>query len=454
MNSSIIVSSVSRVFGKGILLAATLVALQSSMIVISDQAGVSLDTGKAYAADKKPKDTRPTRKTPALRNNVYEKLSEAQLLAEEKKFPQALKVLDSLRNTEGKKALNGYELANMWNFYAFVYYSQENYPKVIDAYKKVLVQKDIPLAMEDATKFQLAQLYFVTENYPAAVKALEDWFTTAPNPMPDQYVLLAQAKFQTKDYNGALRDIEKAMALAVEKGKEPKENWYLLMRALYYEKGDMAKVAEVLEELLRKWPKKDYWMQLSGMYGELKQDSKQLAAYETAYRTTGFDREQEMINMAYLYLGGETPYKAARVLEKGIESKVVKETTRNYEVLGSAYSSANEAKRALPYMEKAAKLSKIGEPWARLANIYFDNDKHKEAVDAGKKALKMGKVKRPDNTRIVVGMSLFNLDRLSEARKMFVVAAKDKRSKKTANQWIKYLDKEIIRREAMKDGLS
>ena len=51
-------------------------------------------------------------------------------------------------------------------------------------------------------------------------------------------------------------------------------------------------------------------------------------------------------------------------------------------------------------------------------------------------------------------MSLFNLDRLSDARKMFVAAAKDDRSKKTANQWIKYLDKEMIRREAMKDGLS
>ena len=50
-------------------------------------------------------------------------------------------------------------------------------------------------------------------------------------------------------------------------------------------------------------------------------------------------------------------------------------------------------------------------------------------------------------------LALFNLDELSQARKQFVLAAKDDRSKKMAKDWIKYLDNEVARRESLQDGL-
>jgi tetratricopeptide (TPR) repeat protein len=214
----------------------------------------------------------------------------------------------------------------------------------------------------------------------------------------------------------------------------------------------MKKVAEVLEELLRKWPKREYWTQISGIYGELRQDKKQLIAYETAYVTEGLDRQQELINMSYLFLGSEMPYKATQVLAEGFKREIIEGTSKNYQLMGNALSAAQESKAALPYMEKAAKAAKDGEPWARLANIYFDNDMFKEAVDAGKTALNKKGVRRPDNARIVVGMSLFNLNKLSDARKQFVEAKKDKRSEKVAGQWIQYIDKEAERRDSLAEG--
>jgi tetratricopeptide (TPR) repeat protein len=405
--------------------------------------------GVAQAAEDKPKDTRETRRTPALRNAVYEKLSAAQIASEEKDFVQALEILDDLKNTTGKKELNGYEKANMYNFYAFVYYAQENYPKVIEAYRNVIIQEDIPLAMELNTKYQLAQLYFVVEDYNGAIKQLTDWFKLSEDAQPSAHVLLAQAYFQVQDYDSALREVEKAMRLAESKGKEPKEQWYLLMRALYYEKGDMPKVGEVLEQLIRKWPKREYWTQISGIYGELQQERKQLIAYETAYVTEGLNREQELINMAYLFLGSEMPYKATQVLDEGFKREAIKASSKNYQLMGNALSAAQENKAALPYMEKAAEASTKGEPWARLANIYFDNDMFKQAVDAGKTALSRKGVRRRDNTYIVIGMSLYNLNKLSDARKQFVEAKKDKRSEKVAGQWVQYIDNEAKRRASL-----
>jgi tetratricopeptide (TPR) repeat protein len=243
------------------------------------------------------------------------------------------------------------------------------------------------------------------------------------------------------------------MALAQQSGKQPKENWFLLQRALYYDKGDMKKVAAVLEELLRRWPKKEYWTQASGIYGELKNEDRQLVALETAYVAGMLSREQELLNMAYLYLGADTPYRAAKVLEQGIDKKQIPASSKNYELLGNALRSSQELERAIPAMTRAAELSDSGELWARLANVYLDNDDFAKAAGAAQTALNKGQLRRPDSTRIVLGMALFNLDKLPEARVQFQRAAKDKRSEKMARDWMMYLDNEVQRRKSLQDGL-
>jgi tetratricopeptide (TPR) repeat protein len=433
-------------------LGATIVLAQNVLYQLDSRFDFGLVVDGIAVAQEKS--TEKTRKTPALRNEVYEQLSKAQELSEAGNINEAVKVLNALRDSQGKRALNSYELANMYNFYAFIYYQQEQYPKTIEAYKNVLKQPDLPVAMETSTYYSLAQLYFVVEDYPNAVNYLNKWFKVAENPQPDAYVLLAQAYYQTKQYDLALRNVEKAMTLAKQKGKDPKENWFLLQRVLYYDKGDMQKVSKVLEELLRRWPKKEYWTQASGIYGELKNDKRQMVAMETAYVAGMLNREQELLNMAYLYLGSDTPYRAAKVVETGLQKKQIPETSKNYELLGNSLRAAQELDRAIPALAKAAELSDQGELWARLANTYLDNDDFSNAAKAARTALQMGGLRRTDSTRIVLGMALFNLDNLDDARQQFVLAGKDERSAKMAEDWIKYLDNELARRESLKDGLS
>lgn len=77
----------------------------------------------AVAQEEKKADTRETRRTPALRNKVYEKLAEAQAAAEAKDLATAEQILNGMVSAGGKKALNSYELANVYNLYAFIYYT-------------------------------------------------------------------------------------------------------------------------------------------------------------------------------------------------------------------------------------------------------------------------------------------------------------------------------------------
>jgi Tfp pilus assembly protein PilF len=58
---------------------------------------------EAVAQDKPKKDTRETRRTPALRNKVYERLAEAQTLAEAKDYAGASAILNDMISEDGKQ---------------------------------------------------------------------------------------------------------------------------------------------------------------------------------------------------------------------------------------------------------------------------------------------------------------------------------------------------------------
>jgi tetratricopeptide (TPR) repeat protein len=406
----------------------------------------------ASAQEKKGPDTRETRRTPALRNNVYEKLAAAQEAAEAKDLNGAASILDGMISSGGKNALNSYELANVYNLYAFIHYSREDYAKALKAYEQVVAQPDIPIAMEINTKYTIAQLYFVQEQWQKGINALLDWFAVTDSPNANAYVLLAQGYYQTKDYDKALQNVVKAINMYKAEDKLPKEQWYNLARFLYFEKNDVKNTVATLEQLLTYYPKKEYWVQLSHMYGEQKKEGLQLAAMDTAYVQNMLDKGPEQVTMAYLYLNGEIPYRAAKVMEKGLKDGSIQATSKNYEIAASAWRQAQELDKAIPAMEEAAAKSEDGELYARLGNIYLDSDRNKEAITAINKGLSRGGVKRPDTARLVLGMAYFNTKQYDKAREAFQAAGRDERSAKYAEQWINYLDSELERQAKLQDS--
>lgn len=433
------------------LLAVPVVAVQVAVTQLQADLGLA-PMSSAVAQDEQQGDQRETRKTPALRNKVYEKLSEAQTAAEEKDFDKAAKILDEMIAGSRDNELNSYELANVYNLYAFIHYSREDYDKALQAYENVISQPEIPLAMEINTRYTVAQLYFVQERWKEGIDALNKWFDMTEKPTANAYVLLAQGYYQLKDYDQSLSNVQQAISMFREKGKVPKEQWLNLARFLYFEKNDIDKAVAVLEELLQHYPKKQYWVQLSHMYGEQKKEAEQLAAMETAYVQDMLDKGTEMVTMAYLYLNAEVPYKAAKVMDKGLEGEAIEGTSKNWEILGNAFRQAQEVEKAIPAMETAAAKSEDGELYTRLGNIYLDGEEFQKAIEAINKGLQRGGVKRPDQARLVLGMAYFNDKQYAKARQAFQAAGRDERSEKFAKQWIKYMDSELDRQKKLQEG--
>ena len=95
---------------------------------------------------------------------------------------------------------------------------------------------------------------------------------------------MGQVYYAMKDYPGATKQIELAITMAEERNMVPiKENWWHLLRFLYFEQDNWDRVLEILHVLVRDYPKRDYWVQLAGIYGLEGYEREQVLAMEVAH---------------------------------------------------------------------------------------------------------------------------------------------------------------------------
>lgn len=393
-----------------------------------------------------------TRRTPAISEAVYKKLAKVQEFMDAKDYDGALA---ELANIEQRiKRYNGYEKAQVYNMLAFAWYSKENSQKAIHYYQKILEQgDDIPLAMEQQTTYALAQLYFVEEQYQKSVDFMRRWFQIAENPGPQPYIFLAQVYYSMKQYEKGIEPVRTAMDIARQRGEPVKEDWWLLLRVLYYELERWDKVMEVLEVLVRDFPKKEYWVQLSGVYGQEGYEDKQLGALLAAYYQGYLDRGRELMNLAGLLLQAEDPMLAAKVMQYGFDNDLIEKDDKNVQQLAQAYHLAQEVEKAIPYYEEAGKLAEHGRILQRLASVYLDTDQYRKCAEAAKDAIDKGGLRNEGDAWILKGMCEYNLDRLTAASRSFREARriarrdKDRATANNASNWLKFLARETKRRE-------
>ncbi|HEY5774724.1 MAG TPA: tetratricopeptide repeat protein, partial [Xanthomonadales bacterium] len=394
---------------------------------------------------------RKTKETVAMSQQVYESLTEIQALVEAEDFPPALELIKELQG--GKKKLSPYEAAQIWNLQGYTFYLMEDYKSAIGSYQKVLQQPDLPEALQQSTLKTMAQLYFTIEDYKMALETINRLMAAISEPAADVYMLKGQAYFQMGEYENALVPIKTAIDMYRSQGNVPKENWLLLLRVCYWELKDFDNMLIVLQELIQEYPKDSYVLTLAGVYSELGDTKKQLALTEALYEKGYIDGKQHAVNLANLYLLHGMPYKAAVLLEKEIKAGNVKEDTRNLRLLSQAWYSARNDKKAIPPLVKAAAMGEDAELYMRLAQSYLNLEMWAEAAQAAKDGLAAGDLKRKDTANIMYGMALFNQKKLEQARRAFQAAGQDNRSKRAADQWIKYVDSEILRRDTLEQKL-
>ena len=370
---------------------------------------------------------------------------------------------------ENKDNLKSYDRSVMWNAWAFVYFSDGNYPKAMDAYARLIDEPEVTIGLRVGALLSLAQLNLLEENYEKGIELILQWMSEVETITAQSYSLLGQAYYQTGDFKKALSSMETAVTMAEEEGYKPRENWYVIMAACIGEmkkeigeKESLLRQIDIYEILVNYYPKKQYFIQLGGSYGQLGREKEYMIVLKAAYQKDLLNRESEYLALTQLLLLNQNPYWAAEVFENGqkkmitiVDEKteeekivpVIKDTEKNLKLLADAWRMAQEIDKAIPVLEKAANMSKTGEAYVLLGNLYLSEDKLEQAADAILKGLEKGKIKKLSPVYLTLGQVYFELQKFDDAKKNFGIAARDKDEKiqKQATNWIRFTENEEIR---------
>ncbi len=412
--------------------------------------GAAVGMGSASQAGA---DERETRQVQALRERVFQGLAAAQEKLEEEDFSGAQGEIDRLRRIDD---LNSYELAQLWNFTGFIRVQQEDLDGAVEAFERVVEQPDIPGGLLEESLNTLIQLSLATEQYEKTLEYGQRWLEITENPGPEPFYRLAVANYQLERYERTVERLNEAIDRARERGGESaiREEYYVLLRASYFQLEDSTNLRDTLEYMVQRWPNKDYWIHLSALYGEKGEERKKLAVLEAIYEDGLMNRENEFVQLAQLYIQAGGPYKGARILEKGMDEGTIEENERHYRLLAQAWMSAQDDRRAIPPLREAADRADDGQLFVQLAQSYLNLGDNEDCVDASRRGLDRGGVRREDTANIVMGMCLFELERYDEAKTAFRRAGQDDRSRNTANQWIQFIDRELQRREDLRRAMA
>tara|TARA_B100000809_G_scaffold33083_3_gene28882 strand:- start:1458 stop:3167 length:1710 start_codon:yes stop_codon:yes gene_type:complete len=346
------------------------------------------------------------------------KFTIAQLYFQIEDWPSVITAVDSLLADQPNRT-------DLYVLKGSAMYQQKQYKEMIPIIKKAISiaeeanafrieqrQKNIAeVASKYRVKYDRDQVDYISLASQVKIKLKEDLAQTRKN--NEKYV----------EIEDAIKSIEadvKNLAIG-----PTKENWWLLLRAAYFELEQMDNVKTVLQRLVIEWSKKEYWTQLSAFYGQDKQEKEQMAAYQTAYHEGFLEKSSEFVQMAQLYLSVEAPYEAAKILQKAIDEGKVDKEEKNWKLLAQAWFLAQYDKEAIVALREAAKLSDDGELDIRLARSLSNMANFKDCIDAAQTAIKKGDLKRLDESYITLGMCQFEEARYDDAKQAFVNAKVD-----------------------------
>ena len=376
-----------------------------------------------------------TKKVQAVGEWAHKRLQTTQEFLAEDKFAEALAELDRMK---AKRRLNDHERALMWQFYGFIQSSQEDYKAAAESFEKCLAKDALPESTARSTQYNLGQLYLATEQFDKALKTLLDWYSKTETPSPDAEYTLAVAYVQTQKHAEAIPYLKRAIAAS----SLPRESWYQLLVSLYFEGKQYKEVAELLEMLVLRFPKKSYWMQLSGIYMEMNLEKKSLAALQMAYSQGFLVEHKELVNLAQFYLYHDLPYRAAGLLEAEMRKGNIEADADVWELLSISWLHAKEYKRAMEPLAEAARMSDNGDLYVKLAQVHLEREDWSKAREALEAAVDKGDLTDPGNAHLLLGVSHYNSGKLSAAERSFLEASNHDRQRKSAKRWIKHIRQE------------
>ena len=282
-------------------------------------------------------------------------------------------------------------------------------------------------------RYQRAQLLMQQERWVEGEAAIEDWLAANPQHNAAADYLLAVARYQADDFDGALAPAR----AAVERMEQPQESWLSLLLALHLQGERYRDAVPLLQQLIVIAPaKKSYWLQLSSVYGQLEDYANSAAIMQLAHNAGLVTEDAELRRFADLLLFTHQPQRAAAVLDEAIAKGSVTLDDQLYEKLANSWLEAGEFDKAVQPLERAAELATTGKLYVRLGEVHLQREDWAAAAAALDRSIAKGGLGDAGEARFLMGVALFEQHRYPEARAWFEQARESLQYRGSAERYI------------------
>jgi len=160
------------------------------------------------------------------------------------------------------------------------------------------------------------------------------------------------------------------------------------------------------------------------------------------------DKQEDLLYLANLYSMKDVPYKAAAVLQAGLEDGVIKNEENYWTATGDNWYAAEEYDEALAAFENAGKVADAGKIDLRRGYILIDMERWDEASEALTAAIDKGGLpdKQTGEAYLMLGMSEFNRGNYDRASTAWGRAGRYEASRSQAQQWMTHMRDERARK--------
>jgi len=383
---------------------------------------------ESYAADKKD-DKAPAPSIDAATGKI---LTEAIDALNAEQYGAAAAAIAKLSMDK----LSPYERGRVEQILATIADSQENYPSAQAHLQAAINSGGLNEQEVSQASYQIAQLYLAQEKWKEGAAAMEAWISTATKPNSSAYYLLAVAYYQQELYKKALPPAQKAGELA----EKPQESWIQLVLALHLQEEHWTEAVPLLVRLINLHPdKKSYWVQLSSVYGQMEQYPKALATMQLAYDNGLITDSGEILRLVDLLLFNNVPYRCGTLLDEAIAAKTVKIDSKLYQKQSDCWIAAREYSKAIGPLEKAAQMASNGDLYVRLGEVQVQRNEWNAASEAISRGIQKGNLKDTEYAQLMLGISLFNQKKTSEAANAFQKAKSSSKQRKTAEGYLQLI---------------
>lgn len=294
---------------------------------------------------------------------------------------------------------------------------------------------------------QLAAWYNGKKDMDKTLLHYRAFIEATPDAAPDELATMGRLYLQTGNNAEGITWLNKAIDASVARGEVPDEVLFQLLDRAYIDVNDPAGRLNNLEGLVKRYPKSEYYSRILAIYAQGTQDDRTLMlnTYRLANADGGLSTVGEYLGYADTALTAGSPGEARRAMEKGMAAGVVPSAGSNQEILQEAKVAVARDQKDLPRDAQTAAKNPKGEVDVKIGLGYYSLGEWNEAVEAVKRGLAKGGVKRVDDANMLLGASLVELGKYDEAKQAFGAAAAAAGSsdymRRLAGLWTAYADR-------------